>query len=119
MGFDWQKYRQLASGWKNSSEEELKRCAISRAYYAFWHKLRLFKVIGSKKQAHNVVRVALETKFKDEQEIELAQLLKGLQDIREDADYITEININNSLNDFFTRLQVAEDTYAEILSNRP
>lgn len=120
MDFDWQKYHELAITWKNSPEEALKRCAISRAYYAFWHKLRIFKTIPSNKhQKHDVVLVALRTKYQDEQEIELSHLLKRLQDIREDADYISDIDIKNSLKDFFARLKSAEDAYAEILSNRP
>lgn len=119
MNFDWQKYHVLATTWKNSPDEELKRCAISRAYYAFWHKMRLFKGIESRKQKHDVVLVALRTKYQDEQEIELSHLLKRLQDIREDADYISDIKITNSLNDFLARLKKAENVYTEILGNRP
>ena len=116
MEFDWQKYHSLALSWKSSSDEELKRCAISRSYYAFWHKLRKFKGIpGKRGQPHKIVRDKLENNYSDEQEIDLSYLLKGLQDLREDADYVTELhNVNSTLGDFFTRLQTAENLYTTI-----
>jgi len=111
MNFDWSKYSTLAQEWKPSDKEELLRCSISRAYYAFYHSLRTFKGMSVGRQKHNNVKDKLK-ESEDPEEIKLAFHLGNLQESREYADYDSFKKVDaNFVNSFFSRLEVAEELF--------
>jgi uncharacterized protein (UPF0332 family) len=115
MPFDWNRYATLADEWKESQRQELLRCSISRAYYAFYNSIRIKKGIPTKKQPHKIVIEKL-SENNDPEEIELAKLLKDLQEIREIADYDGVQEIDGRYTErFFTRLTAARELCLEIL----
>lgn len=42
MIFDWDKFRELAENLRQSEEESAKRTAISRIYYAVYHRAKIY-----------------------------------------------------------------------------
>lgn len=111
MSFDWNRYSVLADTWKSSVDEELRRCSVSRAYYSFYHSLRIFKSITTKRQPHNVVVEALKSSL-DADEMYLAKLLKDLQENRETVDYDGVKPVDAKfVEGFFLRLDEAKELH--------
>ena len=44
MIFDWDKFRELAEDLRQSDEESARRTAISRIYYAVYHRAKIYSL---------------------------------------------------------------------------
>ncbi len=95
MSFDWNKYEELADKLKQEKDEASKRTAISRLYYAIYHKAKISLEenttfsFSRDKSSHEQVWRAFVNKGGTYRSI--GNNLKRLLDNRISADYYDEI----------------------------
>lgn len=93
MRFDWNEYLEFAKKLKsiNPSTQLNLRNAISRAYYASYHKCRIYKgILKNSPEVHKELIEELR-RSDDHREIQIAYILYDLRKERNDADYESNI----------------------------
>lgn len=99
MSFDWREYLTLAEQLALSPDEASRRSAISRAYYALYHRARpLLEAPGAslseRADSHAFVWRSLESRGRGLRR--LGQQGRRLRDLRQQADYEPEARLTDT-----------------------
>lgn len=115
MPFDWDAYKSLAVELKDSTDEAKRRSAVSRGYYAVYHKSRIrLNFTSAKYIPHKQVIESLLNNDQIENGASLSNTLAGLSQSRSTADYHSFTPVDQGfVREFWARLERYERRLGE------